>query len=184
MNPDLVMLLGTALLSLGTWTYHKIRGDKQSTLSDIASGLVDQGLHLALVKVDSDPGALRDFVSKYVWLELGKAGLENKGIAGALVSGVIEQGIGAALQEARARDHQIDVAMAAAQASIAKTLKMAADDAAELAKQKPVIEYTEITDQAAYDAQVAKNRAEQAASEAKVAAAAAAALAPGPESVK
>lgn len=173
MSPDSVIFLGTILISLGTFVYHKVKGDKTNTLADLASGLVDQGIHLAVVKVDSDPSAITTFVSKYVWEGLGKLGVQSSGTVGMLVTAAIAQGVGAALAEARDHDRalqaQIAANIAAAQAALAKQVPALAPVAPGL------IQYTEHADDASYKAAVAKDEADVAA---HVAAAAAAGKAP------
>ncbi len=122
LDPNVAALLVGAGISLVTFLWNKARGIKQDNLADVVSGLVDQGLHLAIVTADSDPTALRTEVTSYAWVALAKAKVPRNATSELLVNAAIEVGIAAALREARAHDKlvasQIAANIATAQAGV------------------------------------------------------------------
>lgn len=144
LDPNLAAILTSLLIAGGTWLYHKAKGDKVDTLSDTIGGVVNSGIHLAVVEAESHPDEIRATVSNYVWMTLAKLKIPRNATSEALVNAAIETAISDAIQAAKDRDNTIDAAITAAQADVAKAQAMAVQGAKDAAAIVPTISYREL----------------------------------------
>ncbi len=118
LDPNVAALLIGAGVSLVTWLYHKARGQKSDTLADVISGIVDNAIHTAVVEADSDPSGTVALVENGLWFSLLKAKVPRNATTEMLVHAAVQQGVAAAIDQAKQRAHEVELAVAKNNATI------------------------------------------------------------------
>ncbi len=144
LSPDTIALLVGAGISLITWFADKVRGRKTATFASVIRGIVDNAIHTAVVEADSDPAGTVALVENGLWFSLLKAKVPRNATTEMLVHAAVQQGVAAAIEQAKQRAHEVEVAVAKNNATIdaviaSGALKKLSDtaDAAMAESQKP-----------------------------------------------
>ena len=112
MDQNTVALLVGAGVSLVTWLYNMARGRKTDAMADVISGIVDNAILTAVVEATSDPAGAVALVENGLWFALLKAGIPRNTTTELLVHAAVQQGVALAIETAKQRAHEVDLATA------------------------------------------------------------------------
>jgi hypothetical protein len=128
MDPQITSQLTSIAIAAGiaglTWLYHKAKGDKQQSVTELLDGLVANALHVAVVTAGSRVDDLVGVVEAAAWKGLLAAKVPRNDTTVLLVHAAVQTGVADAIAEVKAHDRAVELAIAAnvaaAQAEVAK----------------------------------------------------------------
>ncbi len=118
-DPNLIIGL---LVPLAAWLYNKATGRKQASIKDVALGIVDNAIHLAVITADSNPTVIVAFVEQEAWKALDSAKVSRGAATGLMVHAAVQAAVAAAIQEAKDHD-RVEKAQIAANRALFDTMK-------------------------------------------------------------
>lgn len=106
-DPNTLIAVATAIGGIVTWSYHKIRGDKQDSFMDTFTGLGKQVIHAVMsdpsINNDTNFATLKALVTQQIWSLATLAHIPRNAISEAIANQVIEHTVGDILTELRTK---------------------------------------------------------------------------------
>ena len=104
-DPNTIIGLGGLIATLATWTWHKLRGDKQDSFTDTIRGLGKQAVHVLLmdpsITLELAPDTLQTKAVTYLWALATGIGVPRNAITEAIVTATAQHVVGDLLDELR-----------------------------------------------------------------------------------